>query len=67
MRCRVGPCSSLVQSTGQPRGDHGDARAVGAEGAGGADVWAAGLAWLQRQADIAEQLIRARGQAPPVP
>jgi hypothetical protein len=24
-----------------------------------------GLAWLQRQADIAEQLIRARGQAPP--
>jgi hypothetical protein len=24
-----------------------------------------GLAWLQRQADIAEELIRARGQAPP--
>ena len=24
-----------------------------------------GLAWLQRQADIAEQLIRARGQPPP--
>jgi hypothetical protein len=24
-----------------------------------------GLAWLQRQADIAEQLIRDRGQAPP--
>jgi hypothetical protein len=26
-----------------------------------------GLAWLQRQADIAEQLIRARGQPPPTP
>jgi hypothetical protein len=25
-----------------------------------------GLAWLQRQAEIAEQLIRARGQRPPV-
>jgi hypothetical protein len=24
-----------------------------------------GLAWLQRQADIAEQLLRARGQPPP--
>jgi hypothetical protein len=26
-----------------------------------------GLAWLQRQADIAEQLIRAREQPPPTP
>jgi hypothetical protein len=26
-----------------------------------------GLAWLQRQADIAEQLIRARGQPPQYP
>jgi hypothetical protein len=26
-----------------------------------------GLAWLQRQADIAEQLIRERGQPPPAP
>jgi hypothetical protein len=27
-------------------------------------IWPLGLAWLQRQADIVEQLIRARGQAP---
>jgi hypothetical protein len=26
-----------------------------------------GLAWLQRQADIAEQLIRVRGRPPPAP
>jgi hypothetical protein len=26
-----------------------------------------GLAWLQRQADIADQLIRERGQQPPAP
>jgi hypothetical protein len=26
-----------------------------------------GLAWLQRQADIAEQLICAREQPPPIP
>lgn len=33
---------------------------------GGADVWAVGLAWLQRQAEIAEQLVQAHMDQPPL-
>ena len=57
--------------TGQPPGDGGDAGAAGV-GAGGTDVWRGmygplGLAWPQRQAELAEQLVQAHGQTSPAP
>jgi len=53
--------SGFPHPTGcQPPGDRHGGWSARARGAGGADGWAAGLAFLQRQAEIAEQLIRQR-------